>query len=163
LPPVLAELAAEHPGLYVTHQVGESQIEDAKRSYEEARLEGVEVEIVPFLDDMAGAMREAHLVVSRAGAITLAEIGAVGRAALLFPLGLAGSHQVRNAQRLVATGGGRMMRGDRIDEADVVRVMRELLADRGGLVQRARASRLLYRREAAADIANVLTEVVGDA
>ena len=38
-------------------------------------------------------MSQAHLVISRAGAITLAEICAMGRAALLLPLSLAGSHQ----------------------------------------------------------------------
>ena len=58
-----------------------------------------------FLDHMADAMRDADVVVSRAGATTLAEIAAVGRAALLVPLpGAADGHQRLNADVLVRAG-----------------------------------------------------------
>lgn len=161
LPQALADLAVDHPDLEVTHQVGEAHSEDTRRAYAESSLAGVAVQVVPFLSDIATAMREAHLVVSRAGAITLAEICAIGRAALLLPLGLAGSHQVANARRVVATGGARMIAGAETTAEDVARIMGGLLASRELLTDMGSASRLLFRREAATDIADLLAKVAG--
>jgi UDP-N-acetylglucosamine--N-acetylmuramyl-(pentapeptide) pyrophosphoryl-undecaprenol N-acetylglucosamine transferase len=163
LPEALAELAPAYPGLEVMHQVGEAHVDDAERAYAVPSLTGLAVRIVPFLQDMAMAMSSAHLVISRAGAITLAEVCAIGRAALLLPLGLAGSHQVANARRVVATGGARMIFGDETNASALARVMSELLASREGLTQMGCACRLLYRREAATDIADLLAEVAGAA
>lgn len=160
LPEALAEIAPAYPDLEVTHQVGEAHVEEAQRAYAEPTLADLDVRIVPFLKDMAGAMNAAHLVISRGGAITLAEICAVGRAALLLPLGLAGSHQVANARRMVSTGGARMFSGQ-TTAPEVAAVVGELLASREGLTQMGSASRSLYRREAAADIADLLAEVAG--
>jgi UDP-N-acetylglucosamine--N-acetylmuramyl-(pentapeptide) pyrophosphoryl-undecaprenol N-acetylglucosamine transferase len=162
LPGALAEIAPAYPDLEVTHQVGEAHVEETQRAYAESTLAGLEVRIVPFLTDMAAAMSSAHLVISRAGAITLAEICAIGRAALLLPLGLAGSHQVANARRMVSTGGAKMISGQ-TTAAEVAGVVSELLASREGLTQMGSAGRSLYRREAAADIADLLTEVAGAA
>lgn len=161
LPEALAGLVSDYPDLEVVHQVGASQLEDAEAAYAKAALPDLAVQIVPFLKDMATAMAAAHLVVSRAGAITLAEVSAIGRAALLFPLGLAGSHQVANARRLVATGGAKMIVGSEIEAVEVARVLSGLLADRDGLTQMGTASRSLYRESAAAEIADLLAEVAG--
>ena len=68
------------------------------------------VEVVPFLDDVAGAMAASHLLVSRAGAITLAEICAAGRASLLVPLAIAQGHQVDNARLIAEAGAAEMIR-----------------------------------------------------
>jgi len=162
LPEALAEITPDYPDLEVTHQVGESHVEDAQQTYSDPSLAGLSVRIVPFLQDMSTAMSAAHLVISRAGAITLAEICAIGRAALLLPLGLAGSHQVANARSMVATGGAEMIFGRPTTAADVARVMGELLASRERLTQMGSAMRQLYRPEAAAEIANLLAEVAGD-
>lgn len=157
-------LALESPGVEnveVVHQVGRAHVDEARSAYSEISLAGSQIEIVPFLDDMVAAMSKAHLVISRAGAITLAEICAVGRAALLLPLSLAGSHQEANARRLVSTGGARMISSKELTVEDLARVLGELLEDRETLTQMGNASRLLYRREAAATIADLLFEVGG--
>lgn len=161
LPRALAKVILDPPAVEVIHQVGESHVEDAQHAYSGASLATSTVRIVPFLSDMATAMHDAHLVVSRAGAITLAEICAIGRAALLFPLGLAGSHQVANARRVVATGGAKMIINPETSVDEVARVMGDLLRSRERLAQMGKASRLLFRPQAAADVADLLTAVAG--
>ncbi len=161
LPEALASLVADQPQLEVIHQVGHAHIDQAREAYSRSGLDEGRYEIVPFLDDVATAMRRSHLVISRAGAITLAEICAIGRAALLLPLGLAGSHQVANARRVVATGGAQLMAGDDWAARDIARVLGELLADRAHLVEMGAACRLLYSPAAAPRIVDLLASVVG--
>src|SRR6185369_16356573 len=88
------------------HQAGARNLEETQRSYAAAGLlgDGARVDVVPFLDNVAGAMAACQLLVSRAGAITLAEICAAGRASLLLPLAIAQGHQMGNAQLLAAAG-----------------------------------------------------------
>ena len=85
LPPALAGLAAEGMRLAVLHQTGAAHLEATRQAWEPLAREGLEVEVLSFVDDVAAALGEADLVVSRAGAITLAEICAAGRPALLVP------------------------------------------------------------------------------
>ena len=66
---------------------------------------------MPFLDDVPGAMASSHLVLSRAGAVTLAEICAAGRASVLFPLARAGGHQAANARALERAGAAAVVEG----------------------------------------------------
>ena len=161
VPAALALLNRELLDLEVAHQVGAAHLEDAQRAYADPLLAHLSVEIVPFLNDMAGAMSKAHLVISRAGAITLSEICAMGRAALLFPLGLAGSHQEANARQVVSTGGARMLSGKQVTASEVASVLGDLLANREILVDMGKTSRMLFRREAVTDVADLLAEVTG--
>jgi UDP-N-acetylglucosamine--N-acetylmuramyl-(pentapeptide) pyrophosphoryl-undecaprenol N-acetylglucosamine transferase len=96
-----AELAAG-PGLRVTHQTGERDVEMVRAAYREARLQA---DVAPFLFDMGRQLGQADVVVCRAGATTLAEIAAVGRAAILIPLPTAtDDHQRKNAEAVAAAG-----------------------------------------------------------
>ena len=82
----------------VTHQSGEQHIADLKAAYAAA---GVRAQCEAFIDDMASAMRDADLVICRAGAMTVAEVAAVGVAALFIPLPHAiDDHQTANARYL---------------------------------------------------------------
>ena len=98
-----APLLVEGPvPIVVTHQTGERDYGAVRRVYAEV---GLTARVEPFLNQMVGAMRDADVVVCRAGATTLAEIAAVGRVALLVPLpGAADGHQRLNADVLVRAG-----------------------------------------------------------
>jgi UDP-N-acetylglucosamine--N-acetylmuramyl-(pentapeptide) pyrophosphoryl-undecaprenol N-acetylglucosamine transferase len=78
------------------------------------------VRVQPFIDDMGAAWRIADLVVCRAGAMTVAELARIGRAAVLVPFPHAtDDHQRLNAEELVSRGAARMvedadMDGDRL-------------------------------------------------
>lgn len=78
--------------------VGDAGVEDSKGEFD--------IEVRPFIDDMASAYREADMVICRAGATTVAELTAAGRPAILIPYPFAADdHQRVNAESLVKTGG----------------------------------------------------------
>src|SRR5205809_633304 len=97
-----ALLAAGGSHLRLVHQTGERDVEMVRAAYRQA---GLQAEVEPFLYDMGRQLGTADVIVCRAGATTLAEITAAGRAAILIPLPTAtDDHQRRNAEALAAAG-----------------------------------------------------------
>ncbi|MCS6303360.1 MAG: undecaprenyldiphospho-muramoylpentapeptide beta-N-acetylglucosaminyltransferase [Nitrospira sp.] len=91
------------PGLTITHQTGEGDFERVRDVY---RALGIRATVVPFLYDMPAVLQTADLVVARAGAMTIAELTACGKAAILIPLPTAiYDHQMKNARAMEAAGG----------------------------------------------------------
>jgi len=161
LPQVAGELLAELPGLTVLHQCGERNLAESRALWQGVAGAAGRVEVVAFLDDVPAALSTASLVVSRAGAITLAELCAAGRPALLVPLGLAGGHQADNARQLVAAGAAVMLGEQEAGEETLASELRRLLTDGDRLAAMGAAARRLARPEAAraiADLAAALTE-----
>jgi UDP-N-acetylglucosamine--N-acetylmuramyl-(pentapeptide) pyrophosphoryl-undecaprenol N-acetylglucosamine transferase len=98
----------------VLHLTGEADFELVSAGY---RGCGVPIKIVAYTEQMAEAMEAADLIVSRAGASTLAEIIAVGRASILMPYPFhKDQHQLVNARCLARVGGARIV-NDAIDPA----------------------------------------------
>ena len=97
VPQALALLAVnERPK--VTHQAGEKHIDHLRENYQSA---GVEGDLVAFINDMASAYGAADVVLCRAGAMTIAELAAVGVASVLVPYPWAvDDHQTANARYL---------------------------------------------------------------
>lgn len=103
----LASLIARCPDLAIAHQTGES---DYARVSEAYRTLGINAEVVPFFYDMPTVLRAADLVVARAGAMTIAELTACGKPAILIPLPTAiYDHQTKNAREMEAAGGAIML------------------------------------------------------
>lgn len=120
------------------------------------------VRVVPFVADTAAEIGAAHLVISRAGAITTAELCTAGRASLLVPLaGLAAGHQADNAAALAAAGASVVVPGDVLDPRRLADSLGELLGDRPRLAAMARAARTLARPGAAAAIADRVERLAG--
>jgi UDP-N-acetylglucosamine--N-acetylmuramyl-(pentapeptide) pyrophosphoryl-undecaprenol N-acetylglucosamine transferase len=161
VPPAIAALAAGGMKLTVRHQTGADHLESTRQTWAALDRGDLELEVVPFVDDVAAALAEADMVVSRAGAITLAEISASGRPALLIPYGFAGGHQADNAARLEAAGGARVLRREESDEQGCAAALAELLADGETLRAMGRALRELARPAAAATVAELIEEVAG--
>ena len=102
--PLLARRKGE---MQIVHQTGERAYNDVSVAY--ARQE-MQVEVAPFLNNMAERFAWADIIVCRAGAITAAEVAAAGRAAIFIPFGKAtDSHQLRNAQEMTKVGAGRLI------------------------------------------------------
>lgn len=154
MPETAARLIAKLPGIRITHQAGALNLDETRAAYQALGISNVEV--VPFLDDVAGAMAASHLLVSRAGAITLAEICAAGRASLLVPLAIAQGHQVDNARLLVDAGGAGMIRSDELSPERLAGQLEAVLADGPRLAEMGRLARVLARPRAVADIADRL-------
>jgi UDP-N-acetylglucosamine--N-acetylmuramyl-(pentapeptide) pyrophosphoryl-undecaprenol N-acetylglucosamine transferase len=154
LPPAVAAARAALPGLTVLHQCGARWVEEAAALWRAAGLGAPEVEVAPFLDDVPGALAAAALVVSRAGAITLAEIAAAGRPAVLVPLEPAGGHQVANARHAEGAGGARvLLERDAVPER-LAELLAELLGAGEVLADMGARARRLARPDAAAAIAD---------
>lgn len=154
LPEIFERLAARHPRLAVVHQVGRHA--DATRAaYARRELGAATVEIVPFIDDVAGAMARCDLVVSRAGAVTLAEICAARRPAVLIPLALAAGHQRDNARALVDAGGAVMIEESGPPD-EIAGTIGRLLGDAPGRAAMSAALGSLAHPDAASRIADLL-------
>lgn len=83
----------------VFHQTGEKLFDDTKKLYETM---GISVNLVPFVKDMANVYTWADMVLCRAGALTVAELCAVGLGAIFVPFPHAvDDHQTANAQFMV--------------------------------------------------------------
>lgn len=83
----------------IRHQCGKGNSQSVQAAYRE---EGVDAKVSDFIEDMAEAYTWADFVVCRAGALTVAEVAAAGRAAIFVPLPHAvDDHQTKNAQSLV--------------------------------------------------------------
>jgi UDP-N-acetylglucosamine--N-acetylmuramyl-(pentapeptide) pyrophosphoryl-undecaprenol N-acetylglucosamine transferase len=165
MPTVAARLLARLPELRILHQAGARNLEETRQAYAAAGLLGEDsrVDVVPFLDDVAGAMATCQLLVSRAGAITLAEICAAGRASLLLPLAIAQGHQMGNAQLLAAAGAAEVISSAELTPDLLADRLAALLGDLPALARRGRAARSLARPRAVADIADRLEALAGAA
>lgn len=160
MPRALALLAPdERP--QVVHQAGAKHIDTLKENYEAAGLScGSDVALVPFIDDMASAYANADLVICRSGAMTVAEIAAVGVAALFVPFPHAvDDHQTTNAEFLAEQGAAVL-----VQQRDL---SAELLADwlrgqsRDSLAAMAERSRSLAKPDATDEVARVCAAVAG--
>ncbi len=159
LPPAL-EAVARHAGeLRVVHQAGATHEERLQGEYASRALGGIEVEVLGFLDDMPAAMAGADLVISRAGAITLAELCAAGRPSLLIPLRHAGGHQLANARKLESSGAAVVPASGDLDPATLATLLSGLLFDRERLSAMAVAARSLAHESAAQRIVELVEEL----
>jgi UDP-N-acetylglucosamine--N-acetylmuramyl-(pentapeptide) pyrophosphoryl-undecaprenol N-acetylglucosamine transferase len=159
MPEAIARLG-DLPGLEVIHQAGRDRDGAVRDAYRRAKVERVDV--VPFIDDVAKAIANADVVVARAGAGTIAEVTAVGRAALLVPFPHAtDDHQARNAEALVRAGGAISIRQELTDPGRLAAELRRLLEDSTARVAMADASRAQGRPRAAHDVAADLLELAG--
>jgi len=152
------QLAAGRPPVRLTHQTGERDVEMVRTAYREA---GVQGEVEPFLYDMGRRLADADLIVCRAGATTLAEITAAGKAAILIPLPTAtDDHQRKNAESLVDAGAAELLlQHDASGEALASRVQ-ALAADPARRQRIASVARGLAKPDAARVIVDRALELV---
>lgn len=115
LPAAIASIPEARRPLIV-HQAGERHIEAVRDAYAKAR---VAAECVPFIDDMAARYAWADLVVCRGGALTIAEVAAVGLGAIVVPLpGAIADEQSANARFLLDAGAAIVMPQDELQSPD---------------------------------------------
>jgi UDP-N-acetylglucosamine--N-acetylmuramyl-(pentapeptide) pyrophosphoryl-undecaprenol N-acetylglucosamine transferase len=141
----------------ILHQAGTLTLDAARAAYAAA---GVSAQVTPFVDDMAAAYAWADLVVCRAGALTVAELAAVGLAAILIPYPhAADDHQTGNARYLADAGAARLLPQSELTPDSLGTLLAELLGEPGRLLAMAEAARGRARPEAARQIAAACWEV----
>jgi UDP-N-acetylglucosamine--N-acetylmuramyl-(pentapeptide) pyrophosphoryl-undecaprenol N-acetylglucosamine transferase len=135
VPGVLSGLRDARPkmALRVTHQTGRHDLESTRSRYDATSL-GTDVTVLTYIDDMPTAYAEADVAICRAGALTIAELTAVGLPCLLVPFPFAAdNHQEANAKVLVDAGAARMMTQAEWEPAAAITWLGELADNRSQL------------------------------
>jgi UDP-N-acetylglucosamine--N-acetylmuramyl-(pentapeptide) pyrophosphoryl-undecaprenol N-acetylglucosamine transferase len=153
------ELARQFGGLEIVHQTGERDLAAVRDAYERA---GVAARAESFLDPVAREVTAADLVVSRAGATTLAELAAAGRPAVLVPFAAAtDDHQRKNAEALVTAGAAAMVLEADLSGPALASAVAARLGDSAALNRMSAAMRRLAKPDAAARIVDRVMELAG--
>lgn len=154
----LPRLESHRERLFFIHQTGQRDYNAVREAYIARKLHA---EVVPFIEDMAQRMAQADLLVCRSGAVTLAEIAAAGRAAILIPFGAAAdSHQLRNAQVFEAAGAARVIPQDQLTAQRLAETIIALLSQPQQIEAMEQRVRTLARPHAAGAIADLLEQAV---
>ena len=160
VPAALAQLDPEFRPI-VRHQCGERTLDLAREAY---AGHDVDVELLPFIDDMAGAYAWADLVICRAGALTVAELCAVGVPALFVPYPAAvDDHQTANARPMADAGAALIIPESELTPDYLSGLLREWLQSRATLQQRATRARALACPESLSRITEVCLAQAGGA
>lgn len=135
------------------HQTGDRDFENIREAYRKAGAKGT---VAPFIYQMAEAYAIADVVVSRAGATTLAEITALGKPAILIPFPYAaGRHQEFNALKLREMGAAHMILEDEMKGETLASHIRGLYEHESARAEMQRASRSLGRPDACGRIVDI--------
>jgi UDP-N-acetylglucosamine--N-acetylmuramyl-(pentapeptide) pyrophosphoryl-undecaprenol N-acetylglucosamine transferase len=160
MPAAIARAKQAVPTLQAVHQSGRDRDATVRSAYTAEGVSGVEV--TPFLDDVPAAIARADVIVARAGAVTVAEIAAVGRASILVPFPhAADDHQAKNAESLAADGGAVAVRQEAADVKRIADELVRLLGDHALRGRMAAAARAHGKPQAAMDIARDLLDLAG--
>lgn len=125
-------------------------------------LDPLEYELIDYEDDMASLYARADVVVTRAGAVTVAELAVSGTPAVVVPLpGAPSDHQHANARTLVAAGAAVLVPDAECTGERLARELDALLAADDRLTAMSGAARSLAVRDAAARVADLVEEAAG--
>ena len=145
--------------LAVVQQARAEDLAAVRATY--ARL-GLAVETAPFFPDLPARMAAAHLIVSRSGASTVAELSAIGRPALLVPLPHAlDQDQFANAGVLEAAGGAIRIEQRNFTPERLAAEIAALAGDPGRLARMAAAAKSAGTLDASERLADLVLKVAG--
>jgi UDP-N-acetylglucosamine--N-acetylmuramyl-(pentapeptide) pyrophosphoryl-undecaprenol N-acetylglucosamine transferase len=145
--------------LRVAHQAREEDIGRVIAAYDDA---GIAAEVAPFFRDIPRRLSEAQLVVSRAGASSVADIAIIGRPSILIPFAAAtGDHQTANARGLVDAGAAIMIPESALDAQALSEQIAAVLDHPEGAAQMA-ANALRHGRLDATDRLVSLVEALAE-
>ncbi|MGH6988887.1 MAG: undecaprenyldiphospho-muramoylpentapeptide beta-N-acetylglucosaminyltransferase [Stellaceae bacterium] len=162
VPRALAALApALRRRLDVSQQARPEDLDAAREVY---RAAGVEADVAAFFDDVPLRMASAHLVISRAGASSIAELATIGRPAILVPFARAAEdHQTLNARAFATGSAGWVMSEPAFTANALAARLTHLMAERDLLAKAAAAAASHGRPLAARALADLVVDLVGGA
>ncbi len=145
----------------IVHQCGRREEEALREAFASSDLAGLfEYELSAFIEDMPAAFAAADLIVCRAGAGTLGELMASGRASVLVPYPYAADdHQTRNAESMVAAGAARLLADRDFSAEAFFRLVQDLAAQPATLARMAERALALRKPGAAERAADILEEL----
>ena len=145
--------------LQVVQQCRPDDIERVRARYAEL---GIPAELLTYIEDMGAKYADAHLVIGRAGASTIAELTAAGRPAILIPFAAAtDDHQTANAREMTAAGGARTIQQSAFTPDVLARQIEAMAGDPVALNNAAQRALSVGRPHAARDLADLAERVAG--
>jgi UDP-N-acetylglucosamine--N-acetylmuramyl-(pentapeptide) pyrophosphoryl-undecaprenol N-acetylglucosamine transferase len=160
VPPAIARLApALQRRIKLVQQVRDEDLARVRETYEPLKIDA---ELAPFFTDLPQRLAAAHLVVSRSGAGTVAELAALGRPAILVPLpGAIDQDQFANAGVLMQAGGAIRIPQAEFTPERLAAEIAALAVDPARLTGLAAAARRVGRLDAAERLADLVMKVAG--
>jgi UDP-N-acetylglucosamine--N-acetylmuramyl-(pentapeptide) pyrophosphoryl-undecaprenol N-acetylglucosamine transferase len=142
----------------IVHQTGPKELEKVQQGYRASAF--ADARVVPYLDPIVDEIAAADLVVSRSGAMTVGELAAAGRAAILIPFAAAtDNHQELNA-RAVEQGGGAIVITEReLSPERLAFAIAEIVNDPDRTTRMGAAARTLAAPDATRKIVDLLEKI----
>lgn len=132
--------------LHISHQARKADHDAVANCYDQA---GLRADIRPFFSDIPERLEKAHLVISRSGASSVADISVIGRPSVLVPLAIAiRGEQLANARGLEGAGAAIVLEETVFDAANLGRILAELLSDPNKLAEMAAGALSVARPDA---------------
>ena len=143
--------------LQVVQQCRPDDIERVRAQYADL---GIPAELLTYIEDMPEKLSDAHLVIARAGASTIAELSAAGRPAILIPYPSAtDDHQTANAREMTKAGGARTIQQTGFTPEVLARQIEALAMDPVALNNAAGRALSVGRPHAARDLADLVDRI----
>lgn len=122
---------------------------------------GIPAKVAPFFQNLPEHMEQAHLVICRAGASTVAELATAGKPSILVPYPHAkDDHQTTNAKALADAGGGWILQQHLFTAENVAHRLQNLLQDPGQLAEAAKAAKQTAKTDAARKLADLVEDAI---
>ena len=151
----LGALGKDAETMAFAHQTGAADLAEVRAAY---AGRGLRAEVAPFFDDMGARYAAADLVICRAGATTVAELSAAGKASILIPFPYAADdHQAANARVLERAGGARVILERDLRPEGLAAAIREIAGTPGLASEMGARARAAGKPEAARVILDRLT------
>lgn len=159
VPKTLARLPAEYrQRLDVVQQCRAEDLEEARAVYEKA---GIKAKLATFFDDVPSRLKQAHLVICRSGASTVAEVTTAGRPAIFVPYPYHKDQQQKmNADSVADAGGAWMMTESGFTQDALLARIETFLQTPEILFKAAEKARTCGKPDAARKLGNLVTAVI---
>ena len=155
VPKALAKLPVSYRNrLEITQQCRSEDLESVRLVYNEA---GIRARLDTFFNDVPDILTHCHLVISRSGASTVAEVTTAGRPAIFVPMKHADQQQTLNAERVADTGGAWVMPQSGFTEEALLARIETFLQSPQTLFRAAEAARACGKPDAARRLGNLVT------
>ena len=144
--------------LLIVHQTGPKELERVQQAYRDSAFANARV--VPYLDPIVDEIAAADVVVSRAGAMTVGELAAVGRAAILIPFAAAtDNHQELNARAVEQAGGAIVITESELTPERLAFAITQIANDPGRAEAMGTAAKSLASPDATKKIVDLLEKI----
>ena len=160
VPPAIADLPMEVlRNIRVSHQARDEDGERVATYYAE---QGIDADVQPFFRDVPTRMSEAQLVISRAGASSVADISVIGRPSILIPYAAAAEdHQSANARGLAEAGAAIVIPESRLAVETLSEQIATVLTNPQGAQQMAQAALSVAMPDAPQHLADMVEQLAG--